>query len=873
MATLGSTREFKAPDPTEGPYVALVNIDTDTGIVTVGFLWPDGSSIISADTTSEAALTRLDGKIQLCNDNGFVKTAAVFGEVKTYIIDQTASLKKLYGPKVSTPAATPGAPSVISPASPIVALGAAGAIAGAGTSLASAATNATTNAATNAINGVTGKLGGALGGAIKNAANKFLGISPSTDLGASVKKPTATSTIPNPMHQFASWTYSISLWWLDTVDLNALADNPDAGFGTSYKLSSKSYVIAEDSGLFPNQRLPTQNGLNYNIQSLEFDSVVGLNSKSKSSNMVSGHLMIVEPYGMTLLDTLVKQSRQSDGTYQSHTAQPYMIQVDFVGYDDNGDPAPASQTNIYRKRFPINIRGFGIESTRTGSEYKVEFTALNHIAHDNVHSSVPKNITVSASTVGEFFDSTRAGSFADQLNQFWLTEQVEKKTVEYADSIKFDIDPAIAKSKIVYSNHMSLSQANPNSKDIDLSTGNFGIPAGTQIQEVINKVLIQSDYMQSQLVNPGNLSNEQIRAEMTKILSTFKTVVGVRYAGVQSYGAKKDNAFDNIRNDYAKEFKYGILQYAVYNAGHPSAPQASDSTPFSVKNYNYTYTGQNIDILDLKMKFDSTFFNVVNTYTKEVAASQASQSTAADDAAITSAQTPLVLQWLGKMGILPNANKTPTLTPQRIKPIVADQRDNTGMNIISNPAAQNTASLMRSIYSNDIGSSMAQVDLSIVGDPTMLKQDDFLYTPGTDSTKYNEGSSQAEFAQRFGHIRMDNGELIATVTVNSPVDIDTDGANQGLMSPKIGTVPSLFSGQYKIAKIKNTFTNGQFTQVLTMIRLTNDLIAQNTKSSTDTARTGTTKDYSAYTGAIPTDKVVPTNLRPTMKNDPRRTDQ
>ena len=871
MASIGSTKEFNAPDPTEGPYVVLMNIDTDTGVISVGVSFPNGGALVSADSTVDQAIARLNKVLTIANDKNMPKTAGIIGDMKTYVTSRAAELTTLYGPKQTTPAATPNVPAVIAPASPVVSLGsvaaAAATISGAGVSLAGSATTAIANT-------VTGKLGGALGGAVKNALNKALGISaPSADLGAGVKNPTATSTIPNPMHQFASWTYAVSLWWLDTADLNALADNPDAGFGTNYKLSSKSYVIAEDSGLYPNQRLPTQNGLNYTIQSIEFDTVVGLNSKSKSSNMVSGNMMIVEPYGMTLLDTLVKQSRQSDGTYHSHTAQPYMIQIDFVGYDDNGDPAPTSQTNIYRKRFPINIRGFGIESTRTGSEYKLEFTALNHITHDNVHSSIPKNFTVSASTVGEFFDSTRAGSFTDQLNQFWLTEQVEKKTVEYADSIKFDIDPAIAKSKIIYSNQMSLSQSNPNSNQIDLSTGNFSIPAGTQIQEIINKVLIQSDYLQKQLIDPTNLSNDQIRAEMTKILNTFKTVVGVRYAGAQSYGAKKDNAFDNIRNDYAKEFKYSILQYSVYNAAHPSAPQASDSTPFSVKSYNYTYTGQNIDVLDLKMKFDSTFFNVVNTYTKEVAASRPSQSTASDDVATTSAQTPLALQWLGKIGILPNANKTATLTPQRIKPIVADQRENTGMNIIANPGSQNAASVLRSIYSNDIGSSMASIDLSIVGDPTMLKQDDFLYTPGTDSTKYNLKNSQADFAKQFGHIRMDNGELIASVTVNSPVDIDIDGANEGLMSPKIGTVPSLFSGQYKIIKIKNMFNNGQFTQMLSMIRLTNDLIAQNTKSSTNTSRTNTTKDYSAYTGAIPTDKVTPTNLRPTLQNDPRRVDQ
>ena len=86
--------------------------------------------------------------------------------------------------------------------------------------------------------------------------------------------------INNPLHQFASYTYAISLWKLSLTDLNglmsattveeALAWNPTV-ISSNY---TSSYVVAEDSGLYPNQRVPNTLGINYNIQSLNFDCII-----------------------------------------------------------------------------------------------------------------------------------------------------------------------------------------------------------------------------------------------------------------------------------------------------------------------------------------------------------------------------------------------------------------------------------------------------------------------------------------------------------------------------------------------------------------------------------------------------------------------
>ena len=667
---------------------------------------------------------------------------------------------------------------------------------------------------------------------------------------------TSAPTIPigNPMHQFASWSYSWSLWWLDVNDYNALMAGLDAGAALAYPLGPKSYVVAEDSGLYPDRRLPTQLGLNYNIQNVEFNTVVGLNSSSKSSNMIDGSMTIVEPYGVTFVDSLVHASLTGT-VYQNYLSQPYMLQLDFHGYDNAGNPLPASQTALYRKRFPIKFTGVKIDVTNRGAEYKVNYYALGHQSFRPEHSTVPKNLSINGvSTVGGFLTA-----FANALNAFWQLEVVESK-VQYADSIVFVPDDTIAISKIVYDKKMSLMQANPGSKKIDVTNGSFSIPAGTQIVDVIDKVLIQSEYLIKQLgVDLSTASDADIKKSLVQVLNTFKTTSQVAFAGVDASGTATPAAFDNAKNTYASQMTYKIHQYPVYDSTHTAAPTLTDSRPNTVKSYNYLYTGKNIDILDFKVHFDTTWYTAIMSYNRQVSASQVSPNTTTDTQLTYAKNILLSPQLLAAAGL--GTGIVPVLNPPRYKNVVNDQRDTIGLNAINNPSAQVASSVMTSLYSKPAG-DMVTVDLQIVGDPTLIKQDDWLYVPSPNvANDYNSWNifGQNDFASKYGHIRMDTGTLIVSLTVNTPLDNDSDWTNQGLVFPQPGTYKSLFSGQYKILTIKNTFSGGKFEQTLKLVRLMNsDLV---TNSAPDTVGNGR-----PATGAVGTSQGTGNSLNNSVNN-------
>jgi len=160
------------------------------------------------------------------------------------------------------------------------------------------------------------------------------------------------------------------------------------------------------------------------------------------------------------------------------------------------------------------------------------------------------------------------------------------------------------------------------------------------------------------------------------------------------------------------------------------------------------------------------------------------------------------------------------------------------MNIINRPAAIVTADAINTTF-NSFGSGMLTLKLGIVGDPTLLKQDGWLYIPHpTDSSIYNSWDtlSQADFVKKYGQLRLDNGPIACAITINTPLDIDTDWTNNGLVFPTPNMMPSMFSGQYILNRATSTFRAGVFSQQLELTRVQNDQIINASMITTPSGR-------------------------------------
>ena len=667
-----------------------------------------------------------------------------------------------------------------------------------------------------------------------------MAVTPATKL-----TPVPTSLVPNPLNLFSSYTYSISFWWLNTNDhqqLQTISDDVDAVLAWE-PTPGLSFCLAEDSGLYPDRRLPLPYGLNYNITQLDWDTTVSGGADIKSQHG-AGTLRILEADGFTFLDSMLIASALNDstiGTKSSHAMQPYMIQIDFQGYDDSGmQITTANSLMPLRKRLIVQITGIDTSVTTQGSEYTVKFISQPLKAMHTEYNAMPKEMTIVAGTVNEFFNGPNG--LGAQLNKHYA-DQVTQLKQQYQDGYFFNIDPSIANSSIVNPNSTPVTVANPdNNSSVDLTKVRMTFGTKDTISSIINTVLCHSGFFldtQLGLYGASAASSAMGPPSQTDTFNAFKVVPKLEFGTVINGKPVRLNTLDELRGQYPHIITYNIRQYPIYGSiKHPTLPYFADGDPHVLKAYNYIYTGENTDIIKFDLRYNTTFYTNWLAYTQNIPSNSATATTStaqllasAPDALITPTSLAVFNPQLAALSSI----KVPG--PFRVKPITDDQRITATGNATNNAAAQKLLDAMHSRYAD-----MITVDLHIIGDTTLIQQEGWLFTPSASAnSKYNDVSlSQSDFATKYGFVRFISGESPVTLTIKSPFDIDTDWNNTGLTYPDVSQFQSGWSGQYYILTIHHSFQNGAFTQKLKLVKNITDVQSKAAKDSSNNSavRTG-----------------------------------
>jgi len=589
------------------------------------------------------------------------------------------------------------------------------------------------------------------------------------------------------------------------------------------------------------------------FEDLSITTVIGLGETNRSTNAVDIKFTIVEPYGLTLLDRIVDASNQLG--IENYLQNPYMLQIDFYGCDDNGNiisPIPDITKNI-----PMQIRTCSASVTTKGSEYSITGTPFSHQAFDQRVQECPINVEVASRTVEGFFKSTTDGaeelsrriskdreereeyrkyrqdveeraamnnqvlpltsvterlsrdpvystsSLADAINAYYISLENNLKLV--SDRINFVFHPDIAKATIV--DAMPAPSDRPmNATDlIRAIRGNAGINVGafnenevktpvsygSSIEAVIARVIRNSSYIRDQLaILEGEKDVEKYNnlkeKNKTANLEWFKIVPVLKLRG-----------YDPFTNTFGREITYYVVPYTIKNIRLDDAPKGKATRNDAVKFYNYIYTGSNIDILDLKIDFNAVYYTSITAFRSNyLSASGISDYFDTGNSCEVAKLPP------------PGTTLQPT---QRFYKL-PDQRDITSVR--SKTAAEIAAAdLERSIMTEPIA-DMLKVDLSILGDPEFIKQDDLFYPPTLDEN----GNPVREFETpitKNGSIKTDQGEVYVLLIIKTPTDINDE---TGMMSFGERAYTSGFSGLYRVHVVENEFNRGTFKQKLTLVR-------------------------------------------------------
>lgn len=684
--------------------------------------------------------------------------------------------------------------------------------------------------------------------------------------------------LPNVLHQYASYTYGLSLHLLSKDEYNKIVEKGEY---------TPTRVLISSAGRYNNTPGPTQFirspyfKEDFYFDNFSLETVVGLNAQSRNTNAIKYQFTLIEPYGFTLLDRIISLCNSPELECDNYLDMPYLLQIDFFGVNDSGQITGAIPNTT--KRIPIKLLKMDAKISARGSEYTIEGSTYNHSAYDLTTVTTPANFEVEARTVAEFFQSNETtgdttdisaqresaqatawtttngrivgpdGQFTpiNTLNQSLLSIKTKRELgliksygtalnnfqkaayddgkIGFNDTYFFNfLDPEIANSPFTTgaisapknSGMVAIDTQSGIAKDNSTKKGDLGfntnayrpdlrlfqINAGTYIDQVIAWVIRNSKWMTDQIVIPDGVEDvnkylTDLKETETKPLYWFKIVPSIKLI-----------KFDKIRKVWAREITYHIQKYEVRNLKINVGPggtagQGTNPKP-PVKSYNYIYTGKNDDILDLDIQFNTSYYTALTLY--RTSPSKITQlATASESQKDANPKT-------NNIGVVQDPN---AIMPMVMKPQILDARATTGSGALTTKqiAVADLESSLLTLSQAD----MLHIKLKIIGDPSLIKQDDVFWTPKSNALVSENKTNADPRLTPDGSLKMDGGEVYVNLTFRTPVDIDeTTGLmqfkNQNILGP---TQVSLFSGLFRIMTVTNEFRSGMFTQVLNLIRL------------------------------------------------------
>lgn len=643
--------------------------------------------------------------------------------------------------------------------------------------------------------------------------------------------------MPNPLHAYASYNYVLGLGILTDAELN----DPNA----TYMGGSRPRLICKSASIDPNNRVQTPYGkFDFYIEDLVLEHQMGFED-GENTNITNVSFKVIEPYSMGMFLTAVQQLALEQG-HDTWTEAPFLLTIEFRGNKETGQMVNIPQTSRY---IPILISDIDFTVDHEGSKYTVQGMPWGGTGLADANVNLTSDVTCTGASVQQLLQ-TGESSLQVALNK---RQQllVETGVIDIADEylILFPQDissaatsgatgdsenfsPASGSTDISGSdleNLLGVSRSGPNNNlqqsgdqaneigkalidfDKDSSTKD-GVPTGKDSEVYDNKsgtffkgkLTItpgQSDFKFSQDSDIVNAIN-QVVLKSTFIKKAFNaenlTPEGYRNwwrvdCQVYNIGPVRANTGTKPKLFVYRVHPYNVHSSRLMPAGH-RAPGYDNLKLQVVKEYNYIYTGANVDILKFEIKFNTGF-----SYEMAADGLQRTQDSVKETAeGGAKDKTKEVINPFPD-GKLPEPGSTPTIV-KFIKTLTGTDRGGGGG---ADSQSVRAARLFHDAVTNT-QQSMMDLDMEIIGDPYFIVQSGI--------GNYTASATQYTNLNDDGTANYQNGEVDIIVNFRTPVDINQ---TSGLYTFAGGTDRlDQWSGLYSVQNVTSTFKLGQFKQVL-----------------------------------------------------------
>ena len=650
-----------------------------------------------------------------------------------------------------------------------------------------------------------------------------------------------TINAPNLLHQFASYTQLFTLSALSRDDL----------VNTAELLNSRPHdIILRSSGIGPNEnnernaltpgdrkileenerlqgaveksRTVLERNRDLFIRSVSMNSIPGLNEKRRLTSVTQIEMEIVEPAGITLLERI--RGAAINNGFLDHLDAPFLLTIDFQGFDELGNLATEKDSKNMKRLIPIKITNMKMNVTAAGTVYSVTAIPYNEFAFVN-RFNYPR-------TAGQLQPVGRKLSDVFVALEKLLNKQNEDEEkqgqVEKPDiyTIAFDNLPDGIKD-------VELSMDNLESTGM-ATQGATGADAGFY---VANEIAVPPDYMKINSSNAITKILEEImkghpdytdakfdqwKQKVTKQLNVAQFKGGAQevleqaqdfffdYFKIRSSVEPIPGDFDMIRAMNRKHITFHVEPYKVhaYSLAIPGVSTGQNFKSFVFKTYNYIFTGDNVDVLDLNIDYKVAYYqsrlkdfentddrtnNINDARSKDTGSvSNATQYYTDQDFVTRSHPGTAKNEGTGKTG------GTPTQLDQFLDSLTHPMAD------------------------------MVNLRLEILGDPAWISQSQFIpmntsnFAQGTGvgtdpDIDYWRANRRRIWNEDLQCYNTDVAEPIINLNFRMPTDLNDQ---TGVYELQTGQAAA-FSGLYRVVQVEHNFVDGKYTNVLNLVRFNN----------------------------------------------------
>lgn len=545
-----------------------------------------------------------------------------------------------------------------------------------------------------------------------------------------------------------------------------------------------------------------------------FETVViqglnGANEERKLINLNKIDFTMTEPFGVTLFEKL--QAAAFNNGYRDHIDCPFLLTIEFRGYDNRGNPLEV----ITARKVPFKVSTVSMEVNAGGTQYEVASIVQPELA-------MTDRFMYTRGTGGIFTDAKQKISTALDLRAATLSGILKILAENLNEQCKVEMNMGLRESQATLDQYVIdaapgvFQQVGGRANQPDNSRGSanykFTIRPNMSIAQVIQDIVLQTEEYRNinKIVDKywkdlsrvqeleGQISKKDMQDMMPEeMVPWFKIRTSI-------YNTE---AFDRVTKQHAKIIHFRVIPWRAHimNFAVPGLSGGNHWGQRVKKAYKYIYTGENNEILDLRLDYNYAYW--------QPTLFDGSRS----DAASARDGNNLNLIQLAKRYGNKGVDFPEKLLPLRNYPSSIKNEDPSTDDANSRTQVDGFMEYLTNPLSN-----MVNVEMTIMGDPAYLGQENVLPMGNVSQdqsgnvivTETAQGQTGALWDDKLGCFNFDQGECFVSLDFRFPTDINE---RQGVMDFK-GLENVAFSGLYKVNKVTSTFAQGKFTQLLSMMR-------------------------------------------------------